>query len=81
MVSGSQLDEDMRDDIQDLHQSLQDTLESTDPEKFDFESTFTVEAFLWATGLLETLSLSFHINGDLVSGILAPRDAAPAVSM
>ncbi|KAF9286243.1 hypothetical protein BGZ68_003082 [Mortierella alpina] len=75
-----QLDEDMRDDVQDLHQSLQDTLETTDPEKFDFESTFTVKAFLWATGLLETLSLSFHIDGDLVSGILAPRDAAPTVS-
>ncbi|CAO3563917.1 unnamed protein product [Mortierella alpina] len=76
----SQLDEDMRDDVQDLHQSLQDTLESTDPERFDFQSTFTVKAFLWATGLLETLSLSFHIDEVLVSGILAPRDAAPAVS-
>ncbi|KAF9937432.1 hypothetical protein BGZ75_000714 [Mortierella antarctica] len=73
----SQLDEDMRDDVQDLHQSLQDTLEATDPEKFDFQSTFTAKAFLWATGLLETLSLSLHIDGDLVSGILAPRDAAP----
>ncbi|KAF9575933.1 hypothetical protein EC968_000894 [Mortierella alpina] len=75
----SQLDEDMRDDVQDLHQSLQDTLEATDPERFDFQSTFTVKAFLWATGLLETLSLSFHIDGALISGMLAPHDAAPAI--
>lgn len=70
----SQLDEDMKDDVEDLRQSLQETLEDIDPEKFDFTNTFTPEAFLWATGLLEALSLSFHINGQLVSGILAPRD-------
>ncbi|KAG0277478.1 hypothetical protein BGZ95_005876 [Linnemannia exigua] len=70
----SQLDEDMRNDVEDLRQSLQETLEEIDPEKFDFTNTFTPEAFLWATGLLEALSLSLHIDGELVSGILAPRD-------
>ncbi|KAF9143390.1 hypothetical protein BGX30_000544 [Mortierella sp. GBA39] len=70
----SQLDEDMKDDVEDLRQSLQETLEDIDPEKFDFTNIFTLEAFLWATGLLEALSLSLHIDGELVSGILAPRD-------
>ncbi|KAG0375429.1 hypothetical protein BGX24_009138 [Mortierella sp. AD032] len=70
----SQLDEDMRDDVEDLRQSLQETLEDIDSEKFDFTNTFTPEAFLWATGLLEALSLSLHIDSELVSGILAPRD-------
>lgn len=70
----SQLDEDMKDDVEDLRLSLQETLENIDPEKFNFTNRFTPEAFLWATGLLEALSLSFHINGHLVSGILAPRD-------
>ncbi|KAG9071428.1 hypothetical protein KI688_005640 [Linnemannia hyalina] len=70
----SQLDEDMKDDVEDLRQSLQETLEDVDPEKFDFTNIFTPEAFLWATGLLEALSLSLHIDGELVSGILAPRD-------
>ncbi|KAF9152542.1 hypothetical protein BG015_005099 [Linnemannia schmuckeri] len=70
----SQLDEDMRDDVEDLRQSLQETLEEIDAERFDFTNRFTPEAFLWATGLLEVLSLSLHIDGELVSGILAPRD-------
>ncbi|KAF9903754.1 hypothetical protein EC991_003402 [Linnemannia zychae] len=70
----SQLDEDMRDDVEDLRQSLQETLEEIDPERFDFANTFTSEAFLWASGLLEALSLSLHIDGELVSGILAPQD-------
>ncbi|KAF9134056.1 hypothetical protein BGW39_008275 [Mortierella sp. 14UC] len=70
----SQLDEDMRDDIEDLRQSLQETLEEIDPERFDFTNTFTSEAFLWASGLLEALSLSLHTDGELVSGIMAPRD-------
>jgi uncharacterized protein with HEPN domain len=72
--SFSQLDEDMRDDVEDLRQSLQEVLEEIDSEKFDFTNKFTPEAFLWATGLLEALSLSLHIDGELVSGILAPRD-------
>ncbi|KAG0304423.1 hypothetical protein BGZ97_001511 [Linnemannia gamsii] len=72
--NSSQLDEDMRDDVEDLRQSLQEVLEEIDSEKFDFTNKFTPEAFLWATGLLEALSLSLHINGELVSGILAPRD-------
>ncbi|KAF9090018.1 hypothetical protein BGX29_011708 [Mortierella sp. GBA35] len=70
----SQLDEDMKDDVEDLRQSLQGTLEEIDPEKFDFTNKFTPEAFLWATGLLEALSLSLHIDGELVTGIVAPRD-------
>ncbi|KAF8945436.1 hypothetical protein BGZ47_002631 [Haplosporangium gracile] len=70
----SQLDEDMRDDVEDLRQSLQETLEEIDAERFDFTNRFTPEAFLWAAGLLEVLSLSLHIDGELVSGILAPRD-------
>ncbi|KAG0207445.1 hypothetical protein BGX28_001326 [Mortierella sp. GBA30] len=72
----SQLDEDMVDDVQDLRHSLQETLEETDPEKFDFKSVFTSKAFVWATGMLETLSLSLHINGTLITGVFAPRDAA-----
>ncbi|KAF9353663.1 hypothetical protein BGX26_008572 [Mortierella sp. AD094] len=70
----SQLDEDMMEDVEDLRQSLQETLEEVDPNVFDFDTTFTPQAFVWSTGLLEALSLSFHINNEIVSGILAPRD-------
>ena len=62
------------DDVEDLRQSLQETLESVDDEVFDFENKFTSEAFVWATGLLEALSVSLHINGERVTGILAPKD-------
>ncbi|KAF8933882.1 hypothetical protein BGZ58_006070 [Dissophora ornata] len=72
----SQLDEDMMDDVEDLRQSLQETLEQVDSEVFDFQSKFTPHAFIWATGLLEALSLSLHIDGQRVTGVLAPRDAA-----
>jgi len=64
----------MRDDVEDLRLSLQETLEEIDSERFDFTNRFTAQAFLWATGLLEALSLSLHVDGELVTGILAPRD-------
>ncbi|KAF9102554.1 hypothetical protein BGX27_010959 [Mortierella sp. AM989] len=68
----SQLDEEMMEDVEDLRQSLQETLEEVDSSVFDFDSTFTPQAFVWSTGLLEALSLSFHINGELFTGVLAP---------
>ncbi|KAG0321301.1 hypothetical protein BGZ99_003980 [Dissophora globulifera] len=71
----SQLDEDMMEDVEDLRQSLQETLEEVDPDVFDFSAKFTGQAFIWATGLIEALSLSFHIDGQRVEGVLALRDA------
>ncbi|KAG0050148.1 hypothetical protein BGZ83_005068 [Gryganskiella cystojenkinii] len=76
----SQLDEDMLDDVEDLRQSLQGTLESVDGEVFDFENKFTSEVFVWATGILEALSVSLHINGEQVTGILAPKDTTSAMA-
>ncbi|KAG0027934.1 hypothetical protein BGZ82_008703 [Podila clonocystis] len=72
----SQLDEDMVQDVLDLRLSLQETLENVDPEEFDFEKKYTPEAFLWATGLIEALSLAFHIDGKVVAGVVAPRGAS-----
>ncbi|KAG0095802.1 hypothetical protein BGZ93_005431 [Podila epicladia] len=69
----SQLDEDMVQDVLDLRLSLQETLESVDAEEFDFEKKYTPKAFLWATGLMEALSLAFHIDGKVVAGVVAPR--------
>lgn len=65
----------MVQDVLDLRMSLRATLESVDPEKFDFENKYTPEAFLWATGLLEALSLAFHVDGKVVPGVVAPRGA------
>ncbi|KAF9920495.1 hypothetical protein FBU30_009685 [Linnemannia zychae] len=69
----SELDEDMKADVEDLRQSLQGTLEEIDSKHFDFSTTFTSKSFIWATGLLEALLLTLHINGESVSGIVAPR--------
>lgn len=69
----SQLDEDMIQDVLDLRMSLQETLENADPEEFDFEKKYTPKAFLWATGLIEALSLALHIDGKVVAGVVAPR--------
>ncbi|KAF9381276.1 hypothetical protein CPC16_009920 [Podila verticillata] len=71
----SQLDEEMVQDVLDLRMSLRATLETVDPEEFDFENKYTPEAFLWATGLLEALSLAFHVDGKVVPGVVAPRRA------
>ncbi|KAF8978342.1 hypothetical protein BGZ46_006578 [Entomortierella lignicola] len=70
----SQLDDDMMEDVEDLRLSLQETLEEIDLKVFDFDTTFTQQAFVWSTGILEALSLSFHINGENFTGVLAPRD-------
>ncbi|GJJ70071.1 hypothetical protein EMPS_02420 [Entomortierella parvispora] len=70
----SQLDEDMKEDVEDLRQSLQETLESVDAKTFDFDERFTSEAFIWATGLLEALSVSLHIEGERITGLVAPKD-------
>ncbi|KAF9416410.1 hypothetical protein BGZ94_010225 [Podila epigama] len=73
MDYSGQLDEDMEHDVLDLRLSLQETLENVDPEVFDFETKFTPEAFLWATGLIEALSLSLHFDGQMAAGMVAPR--------
>jgi len=65
----------MKEDVEDLRQSLQETLESMDAKTFDFETRFTPEAFVWATGLLEALSVSLHIEGERVTGLVAPKDS------
>ncbi|KAI7818648.1 hypothetical protein BC939DRAFT_288255 [Gamsiella multidivaricata] len=74
MDYSSLLEEDMKEDVEDLRQSLQEPLEAVNPEAFNFSKTFTRKAFVWATGILEALSLSLHIDGEVVTGVLAPRD-------
>ncbi|KAG0225573.1 hypothetical protein BGW41_004618 [Actinomortierella wolfii] len=68
----SVLDEDMSDDALDLQASLKDVLEAVDDSIFSHEN-FSPEIFLWATGLLEVHSISFHMsNGQVISGVM-PR--------
>ncbi|KAF9974249.1 hypothetical protein BGZ73_002394 [Actinomortierella ambigua] len=66
------LDEDMSEDILDLHASLSDVFEAVDDKVFDPEK-FSPAMFLWASGVLEVHSISFHLtDGQAVSGIM-PR--------
>ncbi|KAG0344296.1 hypothetical protein BG004_004573 [Podila humilis] len=68
----SQLDEDMQQDVLDLRLSLQETLENTDADVFNYKNRFTSKAFLWATGLMEALSLTLHIGEGIATGVFAP---------